>query len=144
MNNIMALINTENNRSMPGEAIIELDNPIAVEKIYFLTANLTKVNKSYYPGAEVEIIYEYGKSQVVQLIPPLNMPTLIPAQCPDALNIPIGSIEDNQIFLHGNKTGLALTDLITDSNRKIRAVKLRCVSTETVFGIIGITLLSKN
>jgi hypothetical protein len=143
MNNIMALINTENNRSIPSEAIIDLAEPIAVKKIYLLMANLTKVNKSYYPGAEVEIIYEYGKSQIVQLIPPFNMPTLIPAQCPDALNILIGTIEDNQIFLHGNKTGLALTDLVTDSNRKIRAVKLRCVSTETVFGIIGITLLSK-
>ena len=115
-----------------------------MKKIYLLTANLTKVVKSYYPGAEVEIIYDYGKSQVVQLIPPFNMPTLIPAQCPEALSIPAGTLENNQIFLHGNKTGLSLTDLVTDPDRKIKAVKLRCVSTETVFGIIGISLLQKN
>ena len=143
VNNILALINTENNRSMPGEAVIEMNNPIAAEKIYLLTANLTKVIKSYYPGAEVEIVYDYGKSQVIQLIPPFNMPTIIPAQCPDALSIPLGKIEENQIFLNGNETGLSLTDLTIDPTRKIKQLKLRCVSTETVFGIIGISLLQK-
>jgi hypothetical protein len=143
--NILALINTENSQSLPSEALIEIEHPVSAEKIYLLTANLTKTCKSYYPAAEVEIIYESGEHQVVQLIPPFNMPSFVQGFCPEALFIPLGKLETTQTFgKYGNNTGLSLTDLITDSNRKIRAVKLRCVSSETVFGIIGISFLSKN
>ena len=143
--NILALINAENSQSLPGEALIDLEHPVSAEKIYLLTANLTKTCKSYYPAAEVEIDYDSGENQVVQLIPPFNMPSFVQAYCPEALHLQLGKLETTQTFgKYGNDTGIALTDLVTDSKRKIRQLKLRCVSSETVFGIIGISLLSKN
>jgi len=141
-NNIMAVINTDNTKSIPSQAIIELKNPIAAEKIYFLTANLTKTCKSYYPAAEVEIIYDSGEKQLTQLIPPFNMPSIMQPFCPDALPIPLGQIKNNQTF-HSNEPGLSITDLTTDPTRKINKVIIRCVSTETVLGILGISFLQK-
>jgi len=143
-NNILALINAENSQSLPGEATIEIGDPVSVEKIYFLTANLTKTCKSYYPAAEVEIIYDSGKNQIVQLIPPFNMPSFVQGYCPEALFIPAGKLEALQTFgEYGKDTGLSLTDLATDPMRKIKQLKLRCVTSETVFGIIGISFLTK-
>jgi len=143
-NNILALINAENSQSLPGEATIEIGDPVSVEKIYFLTANLTKTCKSYYPAAEVEIIYDSGKNQIVQLIPPFNMPSFVQGYCPEALFIPAGKLESLQTFgEYGKDTGLSLTDLATDPMRKIKQLKLRCVTSETVFGIIGISFLTK-
>ncbi|HBE40322.1 MAG TPA: hypothetical protein DDW27_03815 [Bacteroidales bacterium] len=141
--NILALINTENSKSLPGEAIIDIENPVPVEKIYLLTANLTKTCKSYYPAAEIEVVYDSGENQIVQLIPPYNMPSFVQGYCPEALHIPAGKLESTQTFgIYGNNTGLALTDLVTDPGRKMKQLKLRCVSTETVFGIVGISLLT--
>ena len=142
--NILALVNAENSKSLPGEALIEIEHPVSVEKIYLLTANLTKTCKSYYPAAEVEIIYDSGDSQVIQLIPPFNMPSFVQGYCPEALHIPAGKLESSQTFgEYGRNTGLSFTDLVTDPKRKIKQLKFRCVSTETVFGIIGISLLSR-
>lgn len=141
-NNILALINTQNTKSIPGQAVIELKNPIAAEKLYFLTANLTKTCKSYYPAAEIEIIYDSGEKQLTQLIPPFNMPSVMQPFCPEAVAIPLGQIKNNQTF-HSNEPGLSLTDLTTDPTRKIKKVLVRCFSTETVFGILGISFLTK-
>lgn len=143
--NILALINAENNQSLPAEAGVELENPVSVEKIYLLTANLTKTCKSYYPAAEIEIRYDSGENQVVQLIPPYNMPSFVQGYCPEAMFIPAGKLEALQTFAeYGRNTGLSLIDVAADPERKIKQIKLRCVSTETVFGIIGISFLSGN
>ena len=107
-----------------------------------LTANLTKTCKSYYPAAEVEVVYETGKNQIIQLTPPYNMPSLIQTFCPDAIQIPLGKIENNQVFV-SVVPGLSVTDLVTDPTRKIKKVEFKCVSSETVFGIIGISLLAQ-
>ncbi len=141
--NVLALVNAENNRKIPSEAILELKEAISVEKIYMLTANLTKTSKCYYPAAEVEVIYEKGKSQVIQLTPPYNMPSMIQSFCPNALRIPLGKIENNQVFDHP-VPGLSVSDLVTDPTRKIKKVIFKCVASETAFGIIGISLLPKN
>jgi len=138
--NVLALVNSENNRDIPSEAIIELKETISVEKIYMLTANLTKTCKSYYPAAEVEVVYETGKNQIIQLTPPYNMPSLIQTFCPDAFQIPLGKIENNQVF-GSVAPGISVTDLVTDPTRKIKKVTFRCVTSETVLGIIGISLL---
>ena len=140
--NVLALVNSENNRDISSKVIIELKEAIQVEKIYMLTANLTKTCKSYYPAAEVEVVYETGKNQIIQLTPPYNMPSLIQTFCPDAIQIPLGKIENNQVFV-SVVPGLSVTDLVTDPTRKIKKVEFKCVSSETVFGIIGISLLAQ-
>jgi hypothetical protein len=140
--NIIALINAENNRNIPSEAIVELNTPVSADKIYLLSANLTKPSKSYYPAAEVEVVYETGKSQLIQLTPPFNMPSMIQTFCPDAFSIPFGKIENNQVF-HGRVIpGLSVTDVVTDPMRKIKKVTFKCVTSETVLGIIGISILT--
>ena len=62
-----------NNRYPPGGAVVRLGHPVFAEKIYLLSANLTKTSKSHYPTAEIEIVYEKGENQVIPLIPPYNI-----------------------------------------------------------------------
>ena len=143
--NILALINAENKASVPSEAIIKLEKPVSVEKIYLLTANLTKTCKSYYPGAEVIVKYDSGDDQVIQLIPPYTMSSFNQSFCVRALNIPFGQLNKTQtMHKYGENTGLNLSDLVLDRERKVKQISLRCVSTETVLGILGMSLLKKS
>ncbi|MBX3239961.1 MAG: hypothetical protein KIT80_21940 [Chitinophagaceae bacterium] len=139
-NNVLALVNAENNQHIPSQAVIHLKEPVLAEKIYMLTANLTKTSKSYYPAAEIEIVYERGENQVVQLIPPYNMPSMIQAFCPDAFPVPLGEIKKKQT-MDFDAPGLSVTDLVTDPTRKIREIVFRCVASETAVGLIAISLL---
>ena len=139
---ILALINTENNASIPPEAIIKLETPVSVEKIYLLTANLTKTCKSYYPGAEVIVKYESGDNQVIQLVPPYTMSSFNQPFCVRDLNIPFGKLHWTATMVeYGANTGLSLSDLELDPERKVKQISLRCVSSETVFGVLGMSLL---
>ena len=83
-------------------AVVRLSHPVFAEKIYMLTANLTKTSKSYYPAAEIEIIYEEGESQVVRLILPYNMPSVVQAFCRNAFPVPLGEIKKSRpwILMH--------------------------------------------
>jgi hypothetical protein len=139
-NNVLALVNAENNQHIPAQAIVHLQNPAFAEKIYLLTANLTKTSKSYYPAAEIEIAYEKGENQVVQLIPPYNMPSMVQAFCPNAFAVPLGEIKKKQT-MNFDAPGLSVTDLVTDPKRKIREIVFRCVSSETAVGLIAVSLL---
>jgi len=141
--NLIALVNGENNREIPNEATIKLNVPVTAEKIYMLTANLTKTCKSYYPAAEIEIIYETGKSVMTQLTPPYTMPSVIQAYCPNSFRIPLGILMNKQIqWWEG--PGISVTDLVADPSRKIKEIKFKCVTTETVLGIIGISLRTRD
>jgi hypothetical protein len=138
--NVLVLVNAENNQQIPSEAFIHLQNPVFAKKIYMLTANLTKTSKSYYPAAEVEIVYESGENQVVQLIPPYNMSSFVQAFCPNAFTIPLGVIEKKQT-MDFDAPGLSVTDLVTDPARKIHKIIFRCVASETAIGLIAVSLL---
>jgi hypothetical protein len=138
--NLIALVNAENNRQLPAGMVITLAQPVNAKKIYLLTASLTKPCKTYYPAAEIEIVYETGKNQLIQLIPPYNMPSFIQTFCPVAYAIPLGSIENKEI-MDFTDPGLSVMDLVTDPGRKIRQILFRCVASETALGIIGVSLL---
>jgi len=137
------LVNAENNKNIPSEAVIELKKPVYADKIYMLTANLTKTCKSYYPAAEVEIVYESGENQSVQLIPPYNMPSFAQTFCPAAFQIPLGEIENKQIMDY-EQPGLSVTDLVTDRTRRIKKMIFRTVASETVLGIVGLGLYTNS
>lgn len=83
--------------------------------------NLAKTSKSYYPSAEIEIAYEEGENQVVQLIPPYNMPSMVQAFCPNAFPVPLGEIKKKQT-MDFDAPGLSVTDLVTDPARKIKEI----------------------
>ena len=139
--NVIALVNAENNRDIPSEAVVELREPVMVEKIYLLTANLTKTCKSYYPAAEIEVVYADGTIQTIQLIPPYNMPSIIQTFCPDAYQVHIGKTENNQVFHDRAGPGISVSDIVTDPTKSIIKVAFKCVTSETVLGIIGISFL---
>jgi hypothetical protein len=105
-----------------------------------LTANLTKSCKSYYPAAEIEIVYEQGNNQVIQLIPPYNAvhDTVLLSRCfPGA-----AGRDQKKQTMDFDAPVLSVTDLVTDPTRKIREIVFRCVASETAVGLVAISLLS--
>lgn len=151
--NILALVSTEPYEQLPSAAFLELERPVRLEKIYLLTANLTKTLKCYYPGAEVIVKYTKGADDIIQLIPPYTMSCFVQNVSPRAYGIEFGSMQENPgpLMFHqimgdataspNIKCNLAISDIVADAHRNIASIELRCVASETVFGILGITLL---
>jgi len=141
--NILALASTEPYEQLPSQAILTLPKPQRLEKIYLLTANLTKTVKCYYPGAEIIVHYTTGEKETHQLIPPYTMSCFGQRFCPRTYAIPFGRINGDVTPLNigGDQPLLAATDVALDPARAVRQIELRCVASETVFGIMGITLL---
>ena len=86
--NLLALACTEPYEQLPSEARLALPQPERLDKIYLLTANLTKTSKCYYPGAEVIVRYQAGPDQIVSLVPPHSMSCFGQHFCPRALAVP--------------------------------------------------------
>jgi hypothetical protein len=63
--------------------------------------------------------------------------------CPRAYAIPFGKIHGDATPLRmgGMHPHLAVTDIVLDAARAVSQIELRCVASETVFGIMGVTLL---
>lgn len=141
--NILALACTEPYEQLASQAVLTLPQPQRLEKIYLLTANLTKAVKCYYPGAEVIVHYTTGGAQTHQLIPPHTMSCFGQTFCPRAYAIPFGKINGDATPLRmgGCHPHLAVTDIVLDAARTVSRIELRCVASEKVFGIMGITLL---
>jgi hypothetical protein len=119
-----------------------MDKPVRLEKIYLLTANLTKILKCYYPGAEVIVRYERGKEQIFELVPPYTMSCMVQDVCPRAYAIEFGKLLNLRGPVMGReKANLAVSDIVLDTSRRVRNIELRCVASETIFGIMGITVL---
>ncbi|MCX6924667.1 MAG: hypothetical protein NT154_15850, partial [Verrucomicrobia bacterium] len=55
----------------------------------------------------------------------------------------LGKINGDVTPLHmgGCQPHLAVSDIVLDARRAVSQIELRCVASETVFGILGITLL---
>ena len=141
--NILALACTEPYEQLPSQATLTLSKPQRLEKIYLLTANLTKAVKCYYPGAEIIVHYTAGEKETHQLIPPYTMSCFGQKFCPRAYAIPFGKIHGDATPLRmgGMHPHLAVTDIVLDAARAVSQIELRCVASETVFGIMGVTLL---
>ena len=84
---------TEPYEQLPSRATLTLPKPLRPEKIYLLTANLTKAVKCYYPGAEIVVpLHDGGEKETHQLIPPYTMSCFGQKFCPRAYPIPFGKI----------------------------------------------------
>lgn len=141
--NMLALASTEPYEQLPSQARIELPDAPRLERVYLLTANLTKTVKCYYPGAEAVIHYATGEPQLEPLVPPHTMPCFGQRFCPRAYAIPFGKIHGDVTPLNmgGNHPHLAVTDVVLDPQRPVTALEFRCVASETVLGLVGLTLL---
>lgn len=139
--NLLALSCTQPYDQLPSEVSIMLEDPCYIEKIYLLTADLFKPLKTYYPGAEVIIRYETGEHQIAQLIPPYSMGCMLQPVSPQALHVDFGSIGELADGLVPRRPGLSVSDIVLDESRKACEITFRCVATETMFGILAVTLL---
>ena len=146
--NMLALASTEPFEQLPSAAVITLPRPMPAEKIYLLTLNLTKTVKCYYPGAEVVLGYDDGSKHTVELVPPYSMSCFAQHFSPFAFAIPFGRIEGGDLLTPlrfgdpVNREHLAVSDVVVDSKRLLSSVELRCVASETVFGIVALSVLT--
>ncbi len=139
-NKIMALCCTEPYPQFSSAVNLKLRQPERLEKLYLLTANLTKPLKSYYPGAEIVVHYADGTTQLCPLVPPYTMPSVVDNICPRAQAIRFGQITHGSTSIDPT-CFLSVTDLVLDPRKPINAFDFRCVATETLFGILGATAL---
>lgn len=144
-NNILALVNTEPYEQLPSAAVLEFKEPVRLEKIYLLAANLTKTVKCYYPGAEAVVHYISGGNEIVQLIPPYTMSCMAQPFAPYSYSIPFGRFTGNVSSFGPREkiANVAVSDIMLDPGRAVTRIELRCVTSETILGILGITLLGK-
>ena len=140
---MLALASTEPYEQLPSAAIITLPSLVAVEKIYLLTLNLTKTVKCYDPGAEIVLGYADGSEVTIELVPPYTVSCFAQQFSPYAF----GKIEGGEMLAPlrfgdpVNREHLAVSDVVVDSSRPLSRIELRCVASETVFGIVAMSLL---
>ncbi len=141
---VVALACTEPYTPLPSQVRLQLTHPVRAAKLYLLTANLTKTVKCYYPGAEIVIAYARGREQLHSLVPPWTMPMMAQRICPAAFAVPWGRLHGDltPLRLGGCHPHLAAIDIPLDASRPVAAITWRCVTTETVLGVIGATLLA--
>ena len=145
---LLALAATEPYAQLPSSALLDLTaggTARALEKLYLLTANLTKTVKSYYPAGEITIHYDSGDPQHLSLVPPHTVSCMAQPFCPRAWHVPYGRfhgalssygpVEDEKI------PNLAVQDLVTDPTRGVTALELRCVASETLLGLLALSML---
>ena len=145
---LLALAATEPYAQLPSSVRLDLaagGTPRALEKLYLLTANLTKTVKSYYPAGEITIHYDSGDPQHLSLVPPHTISCMAQPFCPRAWHVPYGRftgalssygpVEDEKI------PNVAVQDLVTDPSRGVTALELRCVASETLLGLLGLSAL---
>jgi hypothetical protein len=138
---VLALAHTEPYKPLPSAAILRLEQPLRLEKVYLLTANLTKTLKCYYPGGEVIVYYTDGDEQVIQLIPPYSMSCMAQHFSPNCYAIQFGKLVGSPVIPKPESVNLAVSDVVLNPERSVSQIEFRCVASETIFGILGVTLL---
>jgi hypothetical protein len=138
---VLALVNTPCSKPMASSAVLHLETPVRLERIYLLTANLTKTLKCYYPGAEILASYTDGAELLKQLIPPYTMSSMSQIFAPFCYAIPFGRIEGSPVLPQPQSANLAVCDIVLDPAKYVRRLEFRCVAAETIFAIVGMTLL---
>lgn len=147
---LVALCRTQPHEQFPSRITLVFDRPRRIEKVYLLTANIVKTLKCYYPAAEVCLRYagagpggEAGRSECHQLIPPYSMPSVVGHICPAAHAILVGKLVGGGNPVADTACYLSVTDIVAGSAEPVAAIELRSVTTETLLGLAGMTLLER-
>lgn len=138
---VLALVNTPCSEPMASSAVLHLEEPLRLRRIYLLTANLTKTLKCYYPGAEIFASYTDGTELLKQLIPPYTMSSISQHFAPFCYSIPFGRMDVSPVIPQPQSANLAVCDMVLDPRKRVGRLEFRCVAAETIFAILGITLL---
>ncbi len=137
---ILAVCCTEPYDQFPSSTALSLGVPMNLEKLYFLTANLVKPRKSYFPAAELVVHYVDGAPVTHPLVPPHTMPGLLQHFCPRACAIPYGYLTSGNP-IPDNRCYLSVTDIVLDAARAVGSIEVRSATTESILGVLGMTLL---
>jgi len=86
-------------------------------------------------------VFSPRRAQIIELVPPYTMSCMVQDFCPSALSIPFGKIVNGAHPLHGREAHLSVSDVLLEPNRPIRELELKCVASETILGVLGLTLL---
>ncbi len=138
---VLALCCTEPYEQFPSRVLLRLPEPRRVEKLYLLSANLVKTLKCYYPGAEIRARYADGSDQLFSLSPPHTLPSVVGRICPAACAIRVGSLQGEGNPVPDTACYFSVTDTVLDGAKPLASIELRCVATETLLGVVGLTLL---
>ena len=138
---LLALCCTEPYEQFPSRAVLRLPEPRRVEKLYLLSANLVKTLKCYYPGAEIRAQYADGTEQLFSLAAPYTLPSVVGHICPAAYAIRVGSLQGEGNPVPDTACYYSVTDLLLDRTKLLASIELRCVATETLLGVAGLTML---
>ncbi|NLH73239.1 MAG: hypothetical protein GX456_09320 [Verrucomicrobia bacterium] len=143
--NLLMIANTHPHE-LPSGVRLDL-SPVNANKLYLLSLNMHLPQKCYTPAAQVVLWYSDGSQAVTELIPPLNFDCyyqdcgintakrVLPA-------IPAyGMREWTPAFgIDLSEQHLTMTDIPCDATRKLTAIEIRSIATETFIGIAGLTL----
>jgi hypothetical protein len=69
------------------------------------------------------------------------MPSLVSNICPRAHAVRIGHLEGGGNPVADPACYLSVTDVLLNPGKPVEAIEFRCVATETLLGIVGLTLL---
>ena len=139
--NILAISCTQPHKQFPSSVTLQLGRPRRLDKIYLLTGNLVKTLKCYYPAAEIVVRYADGTEHVHQMIPPYTMPSAVGKICPAAHAVKVGRLTGGGNHTSDSNMYLSVTDIPLDPSKTAESIELRCVATETLLGVVGLTLL---
>lgn len=60
---------------------------------------------------------------------------------PYCYTIPFGRLDQSPVIPQPQSPNLAVCDMVLDSGKYVSRLEFRCVASETIFGILGVTLL---
>ena len=139
--NIMLLANWEPYMFPTG---CELAVDAKIDHIYLLMMNYSYVTKSHLPNGELIIHYGDGKDELVQLIPPYNLDSYVQHFSLRNEKVRFGQLRDDYVGGETDwypKIHADVVDFPLDGGRITRSVELRSVCSESILGILGITLV---
>lgn len=115
-----------------------------VEKIYLLVTSYFYPQKCYLPNGEIIVHYEDGSKQVEQLVPPYNMDVYFQHFSLEGSKTKFGHLIDSNWSrgsIPGREAHADVIDFLLDSTKEVKKLEIRSVCTESIIGIMGITLV---
>ena len=110
-----------------------------LSKAYFLAYSWERGQKTYHPNVELIANYEDGSREIRQLIPPYSF-------TPQYGLRPVGRNPYRAEVIHsglslGPHAAADVYDLPLRPERRVKTIEVRSVTSESIFGIFGVTLV---
>ena len=90
---------------------------------------------------QLKLAFSDGSEQLISLAPPYTMPSVVGNICPAAYAIRVGHLQGEGNPVPDTACYFSVTDVVLDGAKPLSSIELRCVATETLLGVVGMTLL---